>query len=276
MRGAEPDPGEAPYPVVVCSHGHRASRFQSACWCDRLASHGYVVAAPDHTFNTVFDFDDDRTAEVALNRPRDVSAALDYLIELNDRGGDPLGGLLATDRAAVAGHSFGGWTAAAVAGWEVQSLPLVEPEELEELGVEPPLDLSDGRFSASISMTPAGPSFMGTDGLEKIQMPVLYFGGEWDGVCPPDEDVVPMYEHTPPPTHLVMVAEAGHYGFSNMCDLLPGMFDDCGPPSRPAGEVQEIAHAYPLDFLGLHVRGHDRYGDTLSSPPLLEGVAVPP
>ncbi len=276
VRNAQLDPAEAPFPVVVFSHGHRAIRFQSAFWCDRLASHGYVVAAPDHTFNTVFDFDDSRTAEVALNRPRDVSAVLDFLIDLNRDDGDPLGDRLAIEQAAVAGHSFGGWTAAAVAGWEVQSLPLVDPQDLEELGIEPPLDLSDDRFSAAISMTPAGPSFMGTDGLDKIGMPVLYFGGEWDGVCPPDEDVVPMFEHTPPPAHLVMVAEAGHYGFSNMCDLLPGMFDDCGDPYRPAAEVQEIANAYSLDFLGLHLRGDERYGGILASSPPFEGVEIRP
>ncbi len=56
VRNADVDLAEAPYPVVVFSHGHRALRYQSYFWCDALASHGYVVAAPDHEFNTVFDY----------------------------------------------------------------------------------------------------------------------------------------------------------------------------------------------------------------------------
>jgi predicted dienelactone hydrolase len=275
VRDADVDPGEAPYPVVVFSHGHRALRYQSYFWCDRLASHGYVVAAPDHEFNTVFDYEEEATAQVAIDRPRDVSATLDWLIDVNTAGNDPLRGLLDTDRAAVAGHSFGGWTAAVVGGWVVESLPLVTEEELEELGIEFPQDMSDERFATAISMTPAGPSFMGTDGLDQIRMPILYFGGELDAVCPPEEEVVPMYEHSPDPRTMVMIADTGHYGISNMCDFLPGMFDDCGDDHRPATEVHDITNAYSLDQLGLYVREDDRYGELLAEePPPFEGVEV--
>src|SRR4051812_48308152 len=43
------------FPVVMFSHGFGGHRRQSTFLCTHLASHGYVVAAMDHTGNTVTD-----------------------------------------------------------------------------------------------------------------------------------------------------------------------------------------------------------------------------
>src|SRR6185295_16329678 len=43
------------WPLVVFSHGYGGHRRQSTFFCTHLASHGYVVVAPDHTGNTVAD-----------------------------------------------------------------------------------------------------------------------------------------------------------------------------------------------------------------------------
>src|ERR1041384_5814495 len=37
------------WPLVLCSHGNGGSRHQNAFQTEHLASHGYVVTAPDHT-----------------------------------------------------------------------------------------------------------------------------------------------------------------------------------------------------------------------------------
>src|SRR5262245_45226471 len=39
------------FPLLLFSHGNGALRTQSVFWCEHMASHGYVVAAPDHTGN---------------------------------------------------------------------------------------------------------------------------------------------------------------------------------------------------------------------------------
>src|SRR5262249_19714316 len=53
VRDAAPRSGS--YPLVAFSHGFGGHRRQSTFLCTHLASHGYVVAAVDHTGNTVFD-----------------------------------------------------------------------------------------------------------------------------------------------------------------------------------------------------------------------------
>jgi predicted dienelactone hydrolase len=53
VRDAAPRPG--PFPLVLFSHGYGGHRRQSTFLCTHLASHGYVVAAPDHSGNTVVD-----------------------------------------------------------------------------------------------------------------------------------------------------------------------------------------------------------------------------
>src|SRR5207245_5461483 len=85
--------------------------------CTHLVSHGYVVAAMDHTGNTMLEVvqgvltlrsggtlphPDTVLREFVVLRPADVSFAIDHLL-----GTD---GLVDADRIGMAGHSFGGWT----------------------------------------------------------------------------------------------------------------------------------------------------------------------
>jgi len=55
---------EAGYPLVIYSHGDSTLRTTHIFTCEELASRGYVVAAPAHTYNTVFvRFPDGRVIE---------------------------------------------------------------------------------------------------------------------------------------------------------------------------------------------------------------------
>lgn len=55
------------YPLLVFSHGWNGFRAQNSYQMEELASHGYVIAAPDHAFGAVASvFPDGR---VALNNP---------------------------------------------------------------------------------------------------------------------------------------------------------------------------------------------------------------
>jgi predicted dienelactone hydrolase len=107
---------------VVFSHGMAGHRRQSTFLCTHLASHGLVVAAPDHVGNTLTemmpffftgDYEGIEAAMIqsALDRPGDVVAVLDHL---DARRGE-LG--IGEGSFGISGHSFGGWTALqAVAG----------------------------------------------------------------------------------------------------------------------------------------------------------------
>ena len=50
-----PPPLPGPHPLIVFSHGNSGFRRQSTFLTTHLASRGFVVAAPDHTGNTLFE-----------------------------------------------------------------------------------------------------------------------------------------------------------------------------------------------------------------------------
>ncbi|MFF4378364.1 alpha/beta hydrolase family protein [Kitasatospora sp. NPDC001547] len=116
------------FPVVLFSPGLGGVRTQNTAWAEELASHGYVVAALDHPYDSAAvvladgrtvgtalaatgdDAEDDRrAAETTGIRAADLGFVLTQLGRL-DRGeiDGPLAGRLDTGRAAATGHSLGG------------------------------------------------------------------------------------------------------------------------------------------------------------------------
>ncbi|MER7623062.1 hypothetical protein [Streptomyces sp. NPDC126503] len=120
--------GGGRFPVVLFSPGSGGVRTQNTAWAEDLASHGYVVAALDHPYDSAAvvladgrtihtrtvstgdrDEDDELAAAWTAVRAADLGFVLTELGRLG-RGGDagPLAGRLDTGRAAVTGHSMGG------------------------------------------------------------------------------------------------------------------------------------------------------------------------
>ncbi|MGV9263442.1 alpha/beta hydrolase family protein [Kitasatospora sp. NPDC003701] len=116
------------FPVVLFSPGSGGVRTQNTAWAEELASHGYVVAALDHPYDSAAvvladgrtvtsettstgdpDQDDKLAADWTAVRAADLGFVLTQLEGL-DRGetAGPLSGRLDTGRVAVAGHSMGG------------------------------------------------------------------------------------------------------------------------------------------------------------------------
>ena len=46
--------GDAPWPVIVMTHGDAGSRYNMESACEYLAAHGYFVIAPEHTGNSPY------------------------------------------------------------------------------------------------------------------------------------------------------------------------------------------------------------------------------
>ncbi|MFP6597216.1 MAG: alpha/beta fold hydrolase, partial [Candidatus Hydrogenedentota bacterium] len=109
---------EGKFPLVVFSHGNGGFRMQSVFWCEHLASHGYVVVAPDHTGNaaaTVVDnklvlHDSSAREQAAIDRPLDVRFLIDMIGKWNKGADSRFNGRLDMEKIAVGGHSFGGMT----------------------------------------------------------------------------------------------------------------------------------------------------------------------
>ncbi|GAA3388798.1 alpha/beta hydrolase family protein [Cryptosporangium minutisporangium] len=120
--------GGGRFPVVLFSPGSGGVRTQNTAWAEELASHGYVVAALDHPYDsaavvladgrtirtrTVSTGDRNEDDKLAVGwtviRAADLSFVLTQLDHLG-RGEikGPLTGRLDTSRVAVTGHSMGG------------------------------------------------------------------------------------------------------------------------------------------------------------------------
>ncbi|GGP97443.1 hypothetical protein GCM10010249_14920 [Streptomyces roseolilacinus] len=123
--------GGGRFPVVLFSPGLGGVRTQNTAWAEELASHGYVVAALDHPYDSAAVVltdgrtidtkiastgDDGKDDELAVETTRIRAADLGFVLtqlERLDRGevAGPLTGRLDTGRVAVTGHSLGGGAA---------------------------------------------------------------------------------------------------------------------------------------------------------------------
>lgn len=106
---------EGPLAFLVFSHGFGGINTQSTQLMEALASHGFIVASPEHTGNTALDGSDESPAE---KRVPDVSAVIDEMFARSNTAGDAFEGRIDEFKVGVLGHSFGGTTAMGmVAGW---------------------------------------------------------------------------------------------------------------------------------------------------------------
>ena len=226
----------APYPVVVFSHGSCGYPRQSLFLTALLASHGFIVVAPSHPGNTLNEYPSCGTSGAQLasyqERPQDVIFALDSMLLEN---ADPMSaffGALDETRIGMSGHSFGGLTTYLV-------LPL------------------DSRFRVAVPMAPA------LVGTVPPTLPSLTMLGQIDSVVD-NEAIRTRYANSAEPKHLVEVANAGHFAFSDGC--FPG--PDCNPPvTLTQDEAHEAVRRWVLPFLEVYLAGDTGFTPFLVAPP---------
>ncbi len=244
-------------PVLVFSHGSGGVRYQSLFLTEYLATHGWVVVAPDHVGNTVFDDGDVSLLDLILRRPADIKDSFDWLLTETSVTGcvDPEGGY------AMAGHSFGGFTTLAITGADIDLAASVawcadnggwlcdEVADLAEReGGDAVIDLSDPRAWAGIAMAPAGYEVL-LGGLPSVTAPQLFLGGTRDTLTPVETQVRPLYTDSgADPRYLGILTDAGHYTFSDACAMLP-VFDDCAPPYLDPAVAHPILATVSTAFL---------------------------
>ena len=117
VRDAEAKSG--PHPLILFSHSSGGGRRQSTFLCTHLSSHGYVVAAMDHSELVAPELarkneetPEQKAARIEAfiaNRTPDIRFLLDHLLN------PVFTSKFALDhtRIGIVGHSFGGWTALA-------------------------------------------------------------------------------------------------------------------------------------------------------------------
>jgi predicted dienelactone hydrolase len=210
---------------------------------ERLASHGYVVVAPDHVGNTAFDSSLERV-DAALRRPLDVADAFDHLISgaLLEGCADPEAGY------AMVGHSFGGWTTLTTSGAQIDLEGLTAhcvDGDAHLCGLADDPDLSDDRVWAAVPLAPSGAYSLGP-GIAEVGVPALVIGGLQDQTNSFTEQTVPIFEHLETPANLAGLDGVGHYSFADPC-LNPN--DGCGDQFLDAEIAQDQISTLTVAFL---------------------------
>ncbi len=191
-RGARPDRGDGPYPLLIVSHGYPGSRVLLSNLTENLASKGYIVVAIDHTEST--HADKVGFGSTLLNRALDIHFVLNTIADMSHFGIRRfLTGMVDDENTAVIGYSMGGYGALIAAGAGLTeafvSNPFGSPSApfaRLQSGNPDYLDLLDDRIKALVLFAPFGGSFGLWDQqtLLGLTVPSFFIVGEQDRTAP--------------------------------------------------------------------------------------------
>jgi len=241
----EVDKSGAPYPLVVFSHGLRSGGIGYTYFTQYLASHGYIVVAPDHedAARTKIKGEKGDLPEVVLekpfeefpNRPADIKAIIDKMLELNNDPGANFYQTVDENAIGISGHSLGGWTTQVVSG----AVPL---------GYE---EYTDDRVKATLLLAPST-VFIEPEDYKKMNVPVMYLLGEFDLVCFDMETPRRLgYDNAKTPKFLPIVKGAGHITFGdNPTCLIYKTIENC----QNSNPRVKVILKYGLAFLDRYLK----------------------
>ncbi len=217
MRDAQAASPDAPYPLVLISHGYPGNRFLLSHLAENLASKGYVVASIDHTDSTY------RTqaafGSTLVNRSLDQLFVLETMAQMADEGGD-FAGLYDASNAGLIGYSMGGYGAVITAGGGVTEASVGyawgAPHGtlgIHQAGSETHARLPDDRIKTAVAFGPWGMNtgFWDAEGLAGVQIPMLFIAGSQDDTSLYENGVRALWENVSSvPTALLTYTNGGH------------------------------------------------------------------
>lgn len=222
---APPAPDRAaPWPTVLFSHCHTCTRFSSYSLAERLASHGFLVAAFDHAGNTLFEQlagdplpVDGATLEL---RSADMRRLLDELLAPTGSLPTEFIGLADPERVGVFGHSFGSVTTGKL---------------LQD----------DDRFIAGVGIAaPFESPLLPGITMAAITEPVLLLVAVEDNSITEIGNNILRTNFTSAntPAWKIEFADAGHWSFSDICNLIAGFQPGCGEGQRQTNPDESFTY----------------------------------
>jgi dienelactone hydrolase len=180
-----------PYPLIVFAHGFLSSRMQSASYTRHLATHGYIVAAPEFPGSNGNAPGGPRLGAV-IDQPADVSFVIEELLRRNDDIDGPFAGAIDAERIGMTGHSLGGLTTVLTMGG----------------------DGRDERIRAGLPISPLG-CFLGDDHFAGVTTPLVVMGGSEELIVDPSS-IRHAYDLANAPKYFVEVGGADHIKFADV------------------------------------------------------------
>jgi dienelactone hydrolase len=245
VRDATARPGT--YPLVLYSHPSGAHRRSATFLCTHLCSHGYLVAALDHSEVVAQELTRkaDETEEqklarwdaVIASRIPDIRFLLDYVQKTSALEPQTQ---IDSARIGIVGHSFGAWTALAVNDVE-------------------------NRIRAVVALAPGGTS-KPRPGILPVKLsfewgrdvPTMYLVAEND-VALPLSGLYETFDRTPATKRMVVLRRADHMHFVDNVEEMHEMFRQMPGPSAEVAAMQKemlpISELCSGEHANLFVRG---------------------
>ncbi|MFT3713236.1 MAG: hypothetical protein QM817_36740 [Archangium sp.] len=189
--------------LLVFSHCTECFRFSMHSVAERLASQGWIIAAPDHLQNTRFDGTAPISNAFLATRASDISGVIDLMVSSSRFTVD-------AQRIAVFGHSFGAVTTGKV----------VEQDARVRAGL---------LFAA-----PVDSPFLNSGAAPRVMKPLSWVLAMEDNSISylGNGFIRDNFTHVPKPNWLVEVENAGHWTFSDIAGLGGDYLPGCGDGKR--------------------------------------------
>ncbi|HEY9889961.1 MAG TPA: alpha/beta fold hydrolase [Candidatus Obscuribacterales bacterium] len=284
-------------PVIVISHGLGDERASYNYLANYLAGRGFAVATLDHPGSN-----SQQIAQLLaglspnivndrefLNRPADVSELLNELqrLAIGDR---ELRWRLNTQNVGVIGHSFGGYTALALAGATYDRTALDAACAPRPIYFNPSLllqcqatvvaaevpPLQDDRVKAILVVNPVGSGIFGPTGFGQVQVPVMVMAATADTVSPAlPEQIEPFTWLQAEHRYLALMSGTTHFSVINTSGA-PSIPVPATLLGRDPATSQTYLQVLSLAFFGRHLQQDVRYEAALTARFAQESVARSP
>ena len=273
--------------MIIFSHGLSSRPEDFAKRAIHLASYGYVVAMPQHPGSDIIktqDFLDGYTREIFelnefVDRPADVSYVID---ELQRRNESLFAGKLNVEEVGVVGHSFGGYTALAVAGATIDfkilqrncdlaignlNIALLLQCEALKLDQTKEYQFRDPRVKAVYVSNPVNASIFNEQGLGQITIPTFISAGSYDPATPfvfEQGRTFPFLNSDE--SYLQMQEGQAHVDFSELDIGISDFLNTVTNLTLPAPDLlDDYTNSMTYAFFQVHLRGQKDFQDYLQA-----------
>lgn len=265
------------FPLVVISHGYTGDRVLMYYLGEHLASHGYAVAAIDHTDSTTAEIDFKKApfqgfVSTVYNRARDQQFVMDYLTNNHTE---------IENKAAVIGYSMGGYGAINTVGgcYNIKAKNLIGLGFAEQHAnalyklfsfCNAGENKVDSRWQAMIALAPWGQelNLHSSEALAQIKVPSLYISGDQDDISGYANGVKKLFEQNGSKDSFLLTYQHARHNiaphpapsiaYENEDDL--GHFDE---PSWSAEKLNYLNKHFSLVFLDCYLKQKTEYCEYL-------------